>query len=93
MDEAKRGMENALRVKPLDIKEQYRTVAGLLSFNKNTLQLIFQIRGWQVKQRPIGFRLRVQAMPHRWRKRLMSGGQPTCVASEQGELVGPAWRW
>ena len=41
----------------------YRTVAGLLSFNKNTVQRIFQIRGWQVKQRPIGFRPRVQAMP------------------------------
>ena len=41
----------------------YRTVAGLLNFNKNTVQRIFQIRGWQVKQRPIGFRPRVQAMP------------------------------
>ena len=41
----------------------YRTVAGLLKFNKNTVQRIFQIRGWQVKQRPIGFRPRVQAMP------------------------------
>jgi putative transposase len=40
----------------------YRTVAGLLNFNKNTVQRIFQIRGWQVKQRPIGFRPRVQAM-------------------------------
>ena len=41
----------------------YRTAAGLLNFNKNTVQRIFQIRGWQVKQRPIGFRPRVQAMP------------------------------
>ena len=41
----------------------YRTVAGLLNFIKNTVQRIFQIRGWQVKQRPIGFRPRVQAMP------------------------------
>ena len=24
----------------------YRTVAGLLNFNKNTVQRIFQIRGW-----------------------------------------------
>ena len=37
----------------------YRTVAGLLKFNKNKVQHIFQIRGWQVKQRPIGFRSRV----------------------------------
>ena len=41
----------------------YRTVAGLLNFNKNTVQRIFQIRGWQVKKRAIGFRPRVQAMP------------------------------
>ena len=41
----------------------YLTVAGLLNFNKSTVQRIFQIRGWQVKQRAIGFRPRVQAMP------------------------------
>ena len=40
-----------------------RTVAGLLNFNKNTVQRIFQIRGWEVRQRAIGFRPRVQAMP------------------------------
>ena len=41
----------------------YRTVANLLGFNKNTVQRVFQIRGWQVKKRPVGFRPRVQAMP------------------------------
>jgi putative transposase len=41
----------------------YRTVAYLLGLNKNTVQRVFQIRGWQVKKRPIGFRPRVQAMP------------------------------
>lgn len=41
----------------------YRTVAGLLGFNKNTVQRVFQLRGWQVKKRPVGFRPRVQAMP------------------------------
>lgn len=41
----------------------YKTVAGLLNFNKNTVQRIFQIRGWQVKKRAIGFRPWVQAMP------------------------------
>ena len=40
----------------------YRTVAALLGFNKNTVQLIFQLRGWQVKKRPIGFRPRVKAL-------------------------------
>jgi len=41
----------------------YRTVANLLGFNKNTVQRVFQLRGWQVKKRPVGFRPRVQAMP------------------------------
>src|SRR3546814_13358285 len=29
----------------------YRTVAGLLDMNKNTVQRIFQIKGWQVRKR------------------------------------------
>lgn len=41
----------------------YRTVAHLLEFNKNTVQRIFQLKGWQVKKRPVGFRPRVQALP------------------------------
>lgn len=31
--------------------------------NKNTVQRVFQIMGWQVKKRPIGFRPRIQALP------------------------------
>ncbi|HBP30905.1 MAG TPA: IS3 family transposase [Advenella kashmirensis] len=41
----------------------YRTVAGLLGSNKNTVQRIYQIKGWQVKKRAIGFRPRIQALP------------------------------
>jgi len=41
----------------------YRTVAYLLKFNKNTVQRVFQIKHWQVRKRPIGFRPRVQALP------------------------------
>ena len=41
----------------------YRTVAGLLGMNKNTVQRIFQLRGWQVRKRSIGFRPRIQALP------------------------------
>lgn len=41
----------------------YRTVAGLLGMNKNTVQRIFQIKGWQVRKRPIGQRPRIQALP------------------------------
>lgn len=41
----------------------YRTVAHLLGLNKNTVQRIFQLKRWQVRKRPVGFRPRVQAMP------------------------------
>ena len=41
----------------------YRTVAWLLGFNKNTVQRIFQLKGWQVRKRPVGFRPRIQALP------------------------------
>ena len=41
----------------------YRTVAHLLEMNKNTVQRVFQIMGWQVRKRPVGFRPRIQALP------------------------------
>ena len=41
----------------------YRTVAWLLGFNKNTVQRIFKIKGWQVRKRPIGRRPRIEALP------------------------------
>jgi putative transposase len=41
----------------------YRTVAGLLRFNKNTVQRIFQIKGWQVRKRAVGHRPRIEALP------------------------------
>lgn len=41
----------------------YRKVAWLLGFNKNTVQRIFQIKGWQVRKRPIGMRPRIEALP------------------------------
>ena len=41
----------------------YRTVAGVLRLNKNTVQRIFQIKGWQVRKRSIGSRPRIQALP------------------------------
>ena len=40
----------------------YRTVAHLLEFNKNTVQPIFQIKGWQVRKWPVGFRPRIKAL-------------------------------
>ncbi|WP_198670571.1 hypothetical protein [Oceanicella sp. SM1341] len=41
----------------------YRTVAWLLGFNKNTVQRIFQIKGWQVRKRAVGMRPRIHAVP------------------------------
>ena len=41
----------------------YRTVAGLLGMNKNTVQRIFQRMGWQVRKRAVGMRPRIQALP------------------------------
>jgi putative transposase len=41
----------------------YRTVASLLRFNKNTVQRVFQLMGWQVRKRAIGHRPRIDALP------------------------------
>ena len=41
----------------------FRTVAWRLGFNKNTVQRIFQIKGCQVRKRPIGMRPRIEAVP------------------------------
>lgn len=41
----------------------YRTVACLLGMNKNTVQRIFQLKGWQVRKRATGHRPRIEALP------------------------------
>jgi putative transposase len=41
----------------------YRTVAWLLGFNKNTVQRVFQLKGWQVRKRAVGMRPRIEAVP------------------------------
>ena len=41
----------------------YRTVASLVRFNKNTVQRVFQLMGWQVRKRAIGHRPRIEALP------------------------------
>ena len=41
----------------------YRTVAWLLGENKNTIQRLFQLKGWQVRKRRSGARPRVQVLP------------------------------
>ncbi|HHA2554513.1 hypothetical protein [Stenotrophomonas maltophilia] len=32
----------------------YRTMAALHGMNKNTVQRIFQLKGWQVRKGPLG---------------------------------------
>jgi hypothetical protein len=41
----------------------YQTVANLLHFNKNTVQRVFQLMGWQVRKRAFGHRPRIEALP------------------------------
>jgi len=46
----------------------YRTVAASLGMNKNTVQRIFQLKGWQVRKRPLGQRPRIEAKVSRAEK-------------------------
>lgn len=41
----------------------YPTVVGLLTMNKNTVQRIFKLKGWQVRTRVVGRRPRIEALP------------------------------
>ena len=41
----------------------HRTMAGLLGMNKDTVQRIFPLRGWQRRNRAIGHRPRIEALP------------------------------
>jgi putative transposase len=38
-------------------------VASLLRFNKNTVQRVFRLMGWQVRKKAIGHRPRIEALP------------------------------
>ena len=40
---------------------EYSTVAFLLSENKNPIQRIMKLKGWQCSQRQVGFRPHVEA--------------------------------
>ncbi|CAD0363745.1 IS3 family transposase ISKpn40 (plasmid) [Xanthomonas hortorum pv. vitians] len=46
----------------------YRTVAALLDMDKNTVQRVFQLKGWQVRTRALGQRPRVEAKVSRAQK-------------------------
>ena len=40
----------------------YRTITHSLGLNRNTVQQINWLKGWQVKQLPVGFRPRARSM-------------------------------
>ena len=40
----------------------YRTVAALLGMNKNTVQRVFKLKGWQVRKRSVGRRPPIHAV-------------------------------
>jgi putative transposase len=65
----------------------YRTVAHLLQMNKNTVQRIFQLRRWQVKKRPTGFRPRIELCLQLPLKP-MNVGLPIFAAFGPVEMVG-----
>lgn len=58
----------------------YRTVAGLLQFNKNTVQRIFQIKGWQVRKRAV-----MADRPWRWSSTVTCAN---CSAGSSREAAG-----
>ena len=39
-----------------------RSLAHLLDMNKSSVQRVFQIMGWQVRKRSVGFRPRILAL-------------------------------
>ena len=83
----------------------YRTVAWLLGFNKNTVQRIFQLKGWQVRKRPIGARPRIEALPSvaetpnerslssPLRDACRATGRQTWPASGLVRTAGRHWPW
>lgn len=70
----------------------YRTVAGLLKFNKNTVQRIFQIRGGRSSKGPLGLGLVFRQCP-RWPSHPMSVGLRTYAVFGRAEMVGRVWPW
>ncbi len=70
----------------------YRSVAVLLGMNKNTVQRIFQLKGWQVRKRP--FASADESRPRRREPRSrISAGQPTYIAHGVARMAGSAWLW
>lgn len=70
----------------------YRTVAHLLGLNKNTVQRVFQLMGWQVRKWPLGSGLGYRHC-RLWLPVPTSAGRRTCAASGRVGMAGRRWRW
>ncbi len=70
----------------------YRTVAALLGMNKNMVQRIFQLKGWQVRKRALGSGRgsKPRSLVPNFR---ISVGPRTYVAYGVARMAGSAWRW
>ena len=84
----------------------YRRLAVVLGENKKPIQRILQIKGWQVRERPQGFRPRAKALPpsvthrpderwatdicHVWCGRDRRGALAAVIDCCTGEILG--WR-
>ena len=66
----------------------YRKVAALLGMNKNKVQRIFQLKGWQVRKRALGHRPRIEVKIYN----RISAGQRTCAVYGVARMVDSAWR-
>ena len=68
----------------------YRTVASLLQFNKNTVQRIFQLKGWQVRNEPSDID-RVSRRSRRSPRRRTNAGRRIFAAPGRVVMVGRPW--
>ena len=71
----------------------YRTVAHLLEFNKNTVQRIFQLKGWQVFANARSECAQGLKTCRRWLKNRTNAGRPICAASGADVMAGRLWLW
>ena len=72
----------------------YRTVAWLLGFNKNTVQRIFQIKGWQVRNASARSACGPGSRPcPRSPRPRTNVGRRTFAESGRGVTAGPRWHW
>ena len=60
--------------------------------NKNTVQRVFQLKGWQVRKRSVGRRPRIQAVPSKAQEPINVGLQ-IYVGFGAAKMAGLVWLW